>query len=734
MKKLLLLLLATCFFYGGAVAQQWEYYKDFPINAGVLDVDSNNEGTLFMLTLDSQLFYKTIDGQWTELPGPYGVNNGLMNGLCLSVVKDSNKIYVGSTYEGLFKSSNFGQSWTKTTITTNPVTGFNESCSELTNITNPNLFFGAAGLGLAPYISKYTNNGNTGQLIAFDPDNNTSSAPVELLYTNNQKLVIGTYNNGIWISEDDGASFSQTAFDSHQVYRFTEGGSGKLYALAYDMEADEISLIQSDDYVTWTTMALPNDTDRYTTIYHDNSSQSLWLGSETAIYRLPDANDAVGWSNASYNNPQQFLIEIIGDNNGGVYNFSSQDIAQKLAVSGDTWSSINDGITGEVNQVRFGANNKLFAVNNYFSNNVSTATDENAPWNNMHLGGQTSGIRHLYTNLGGTIYADTAFRINKSVDNGLTYTDITPTGLSFNYISQFYVGEAGDLFVITSADDELIYWSQDEGQTWSLFADFSSSDPLFPNTIESFVQDASGTVYLTLFSLDIPFGERWVHYTLDGGDTWGHSVFFTDSFWSSALYAKNDKVFIIVDGIYEVDITDTASPFSEVNLPWNQAAEQVPLSNFRVDGANQFYIYGYDLYKSTDFGVSWSNLGHPAAINTAVVEDLLFDGNNIPYLVANHTDLEEEKGIYKLIGNLGVEHPSGTSPITVYPNPADGLLHIHNTENAIEMVVYDAVGKKMLRQMPVQNMVDVSVWADGIYIIKATLSNGEAYTIKFIKN
>lgn len=731
--KKLLLILTLIISVTLSRGQEWTYYKDFPVNVSPQDVVSNNAGTLFMWTSDFRFFYKTINGDWTEMGD--GQGSGPLNPVSISVDKGSNRFYVGDQVSGgIYFTSDFGNTWQQKFLTTGPNTGFHEPVIELSNIQNPNLFFGGSFdvTTLEPWIIKYTNQGQTGQIIEYDPNGNPDNTPTELIYTANQKILIGTHAGGIWMGSNNGSTYVQTTYNQHQIYRFTEDSTGRVYALGYNQALDDIFLIYSDDYMNWTPMNLPNDTDRYTTIYFDSFSNYLWLGSETAMYRiLTTPTSTTAWADASFNNSEQFLIEIIGDNNGGLYNFSNQTIAQKLNAAGNSWSNMNDGLTGTATKVVFSANNKLFA-SSYSTNNVSTALNATANWENVNLGGQTMGVNNLYVRPNGIVYANIYLNLKKSVDNGVTYTDITPPNLN-NFIIRFYVGETGNLYVVKSNEIDKLYWSQDQGQTWSLLHTFPSYFDFFPDQIEAIAEDSNGVIYVTMNTLETSTGVYKIYYSTDSGLTWNIKEYQNNELGNvgSTIFSKGDKTFAIYgDLMFRFNYANAPNDLTPVNPP----AGFTSMGNFMyLDNAGNYYTFSGDLFKSTNEGVSWTNLGKPDAVSSVSVHDILFDSDNRAYIVVTDTELPSQRGIYYVTETLGIDNPESENPVALFPNPAQNVLNIKSSETIIEIVVYDVVGKKVTTTPISANSIDVSQLAQGMYLVKIVNQNNKTFTSKFIK-
>jgi len=84
---------------------------------------------------------------------------------------------------------------------------------------------------------------------------------------------------------------------------------------------------------------------------------------------------------------------------------------------------------------------------------------------------------------------------------------------------------------------------------------------------------------------------------------------------------------------------------------------------------------------------------------------------------------------YSPIADLYYER---NTPISIYPNPVRNILYI-NTEHPVQQVlVFDTTGKTINAQM-INNTIDVSTLAKGIYTLKITIGDGVFYEKFLVK-
>lgn len=70
----------------------------------------------------------------------------------------------------------------------------------------------------------------------------------------------------------------------------------------------------------------------------------------------------------------------------------------------------------------------------------------------------------------------------------------------------------------------------------------------------------------------------------------------------------------------------------------------------------------------------------------------------------------------------------------IHPNPSTGMFNITTQEN-VSVIVYDLLGKAILKQSVgvEQGTIDISNYASGVYVLKATNVQGKVNTIKLVK-
>lgn len=157
--------------------------------------------------------------------------------------------------------------------------------------------------------------------------------------------------------------------------------------------------------------------------------------------------------------------------------------------------------------------------------------------------------------------------------------------------------------------------------------------------------------------------------------------------------------------------------------------------------------------KSTDLGGNID--GNPLFVDVAnddyhlaagspalnVGANALYDVGMTPNLSTYITDLEGnariqdtsvDMGAYEFEPFLSTDPFELSNPISVYPNPTEGLVHVHSADALVkEIKIYSILGKELM--VVKDTKINTAALTKGVYIIKVTLSTNKIYSSKLIK-
>lgn len=101
---------------------------------------------------------------------------------------------------------------------------------------------------------------------------------------------------------------------------------------------------------------------------------------------------------------------------------------------------------------------------------------------------------------------------------------------------------------------------------------------------------------------------------------------------------------------------------------------------------------------------------------------------NQNYLLSNNTTLSESILMTVADENLGTEELEKME-LQIYPNPVKDYLYLNSNE-AFQIQLYDFTGKLIWQNSG--NQMDISLFPNGIYIIKITSDSGKTFVKKII--
>lgn len=716
MKKTLFLFLTLFLQLTFVKSQEWFKYAEFPVNVIPKDIASNNAGTMFLLTTENSLFYKTLGGNWIKMD-----TSAAFNINCISADINNNKIYVGTLNGGLFHTSNFGTSWNSTFLFTNPHTGMHEGYNLISNIRNSNLFF-ATNVGVNQ-LARFTNNGTTGQMRTVSSD--TSFGILDLYYTTSNELLVGS-NQGLMKSDDGGNTFISLGHSQSSLFDFTEDEDGRVYVLAINNSSNEYMLWRSDpaNYHVWTEVNLPDESTSFTTVYYDKSSSQLWLAGENSIYS--SSIEGLNWQNSNQNLSNPKIVEFIDNNNGDFYSFTINENC--IATESGSWVDSNNGLSGEIHSISFGDNNKLFSYNNYYSNKLSSLEASSGQWQNQSIGTFITGLRGFIKYDNDVLIARIWNKIFASGDNGETFSEMNlPSEIQAQTsggIDILKKGEQGSLLVTHTFIQNKVFISENLGESWNVI------ENLIDNSID-ISQDSDGNLFAVLWGANTVFVPE-LYYSTDNGNSWNQidDQIFTFSSNDPKLISKNNKTYLQAEGkVFKINLTEGS--LEEIDLPF--AATQFMDLQFTVNDLGEFFLTdsNFNLYKSVDGGLSWDNLQKPNGIPNGLITSIDFGFDHTPFIIYRKGNaFNQNQGIYYFRDEqiMNTSENSLAYNSLIYPNPVSNSVYVE-TDFRGKIKLFDFSGKILLEKTITENktLLNLNNLTAGVYILK--FENGESYKI-----
>jgi len=653
-----------------------------------LTVDPTNANTLYAGTSGGGVYKSTNSGDTWQ-------GCGLAGKTVHTLVIDPHYpalLYAGIGFDGVYKSSNGGDSWTKMDLSNASVYAL------VIDPENSNTLYAGTFLGSGSGdVFKSTNSGqswdstelnNSIYTLAIDPDG---------------KLYAGTYNSGVFKSEDGGDSWvpknTGLTEDDIIVLEIDPLNSNILYA------GGEDGLFKSDDGAeTWNATAFTYET---SSLGIDQSNSSILYAGTTddGVWKSEDSGDTWDSSGLSEHN-NIYALAIKPSHPDTLFAGSLGKGIFRTGNSGDTWIAINTGLTNTVVRtlVIHPSNSSTLYVGIDYGG-VFKSTDSGSSWNPTGL--TDTDIRALAIDPSNplTIYAGTYSGVLKSVDSGeiwfqTSLKDILVPALAVDPYGIIYAGTWGGGVVK----------STNTGKTWNetgLSTGLMKTlviDPLDRNIIYA---GATNGVYKST-----NYGTDWPAFNTGLTNTNVHALAI-DPVNPSTIYAgTGNGVFKSIGGG-----AWTASGLTSNIVP-----------SLAIDPNNANTLYAgtetNGVFRSEDGGTTWSPFN--SGLTNLFVHVLAMDPNNPDMLFAG-TDYG---GVFTMTVGPALIAPTitsgnnttfmigsaGTFTVTTTGYPTPTITKSGDLPNGVTFTD-DGEGTATLTGTP-------AVGTAGDYVIEITASNG----------
>lgn len=763
----------------------------------------------------SQNLAKSGGGPVWEFSGPLNIG-GRISDIAIDPI-DPDTYYVGAASGGIFKSTDAGATWL-------PIFDGQQYLSigdiEISATDSNKIYVGTgepnAGGGSLAYdgngIFKSTDGGLTWESKGL-PDIG-SVGKIVIDPTDDETLYVGAMgplfrddpNKGVYKSTDGGDTWSQVLFVSEIT--------GVIDMAIHPTNPNIVYA------ATWERIRRPDfriyggETSR---IYRSTDAGATWSELTTGLPSLPEQKGRISIDIAQSN--PDVLYALYADRNGSIFDVF------KTTNGGNSWSSLGGGdLTNVGFHWWFGGitvdpsdENTLYNIGFV----MEKSTDGGASWgpsfSGVHVDQHALAFHPSIANLvllgnDGGLYTST------DAGNSWTFDDTLP-------ITQFYrieadpqntnrlyggsqdnstfrttTGGLSDFTIITGGDGfQPLIDPNDSGTIYTLaqrgFLQKSINDAASFTTVLSGIDPAERKNWDTPIAFDpansniVFYGGERLYKSVDAALNWnpispilhdgpypGNNGFGTLTSIDISSFDSN-KIVIGYDDGNIWTTTDGGSNWVQVSatLP-DRWVTKVLTSRF---DSNTLYVtisgyrFGEDnghVYKSTDFGATWSNIG--ASLPDIPVNDIVQDsfgnlflgtdigvlgsedegaswvpiGANMPAVVVTDLDIHEADNLlfaatygrssYKLdiSGNvLSVDDQTLATELILAPNPVLDVLTISGVDQSAnaEIKIFNALGQ-LVMELPFTADLNLGELQTGIYYLQIS-SAGSTQTKRFIK-
>jgi photosystem II stability/assembly factor-like uncharacterized protein len=579
---------------------------------------------LFDVLLVSCIIYSHAYTQdlWQPLNGPYG---GIVNKL----ISAPNGTLYAITGSGIFKSTNDGATWSQSTPSSikNLVTG----------VAAPNGYIYAATGNYTSIVYRSTDEGQTWQ----------------------ERLPDGGYEFYDMAATPGGAVFAGTHYmfsfhgqfiQSGEIYRSLDNGNTFTSVPFPDLAISSLKANINGDIYAATTEGL------FKSANNGSSWSNIRSGSTGAVFTSPSGHI--------------FCLTLSGVIRSTNHGSSWESTGSKMpsaantqgdlfAVDGNIFKSTNNGSSWiplpvistlplfSVNSVIVKGANNLFAGSDL---GVHKSLNGGLNWTEANNGIRISDIRTVASK-GNYIFTGSERYTSRSTDNGVTWSNLTGTGLPGIGASKILISSNGSVFAFTFGSN--LYRSLNNGDTWSRLTTLpADANPgyLSVNNSELFVGSNDGKIYKSVNNGDT-WSETGNGLPTDQPALTGLSV---DPNTSHVYVSMTWGGFSMLNGLFKS--TDNGSS-------WVQVSDiHAGASTFKFTAQGNIYaLTGSSFGVSTNGGVSFETI--PGVPEYVLAYDIGNQGQIFVAYVEN-----EIYGIRKTSNNgqSWVDYTNGLGQLLVY--------------------------------------------------------------------
>ncbi len=619
MLRLTLMLLCIAVLAPGGLAADWEVANNGLMGYTVADIviDFRNPSILYCSTKSG--VYKSTNGgsSWYKsssgmVATPYAAQ------MCMDPTNPA-RVYVqaadASGYRYVWRTDNSGASWTQKASGINHpwIRGVTVSKSD-PNIVYCGTIIGGDNGG----CYKSTNSGDTwtqvaGSDIAGSGLENDCS-PVVVDPTNPDRVYCGrTYYDSFLKSTDGGYHWSWT--DTSYVVRgiaINPGNTARIIACG------EGKLRLSTDYGgTFTTKVSGVS---FQAVAHAPSDPNIAYATATSggIWKSTDAGDT--WAQISGSELYGFgRLAIHPENPDTLFCVVSGRGIARSTDGGHTFTFTNTGLPTEiaVSFLRPGFSGSMYAFVNYVG--LYRTFDEGASWQFVSTMSDFPKGLEICQASPSTMYytAWPVDKVMKSTDGGFTWAPTPTAPAAASYYESVAVDPTDPNRVFAAAENtDKVYRTTDGGQTWQAVHDLTNSPDWGNRTAWSITIDPSNPRRVYLATYNHPWRSD------DGGNTW-----VMQNTLHYGVYYGNPPVLKDTSFVRQIDI-DPASPniiyastqwggtwkSTDYGDHWSKIWDQggSTTNNTVIDSRDHNIIYittlGQGIQRSTNGGLSWTTM------------------------------------------------------------------------------------------------------------------------------
>ena len=596
------------------------------LGTGTLSLQISIEGRTTNQTQLKFLQTLALNAEWRAPNGPYG---GRFSRLLLS----GGSILAGSYDNGIFRSTNNGESWTA--VNNN---NYNLTVYSMVN-HNGKVFVGGYGVDIS------SDNGQSWTQF----DNSIKGKVVQALLSSGNNLYAGTYDFGrsegtVYVTSDNGATWTNLDLRlSQRAVIALASTPGNLFA---GTSGNGI-LRSTNNGLTWSPV-----NDGLTSLVVTQlvtSGPNIFAGTERGL--LVSSNNGQNWSQVSAELSEQIITSLhangndlfAGTNSGRIYLSTN---------NGLTWTQVSSGLPPFPVYGILGVENSIFAAT--FGAGIHRSSNRGAAWNSAAQGLTAIVFKSLIVNGENLLLGTGGTGLYTSINRGQSWTQLPPL------TDVFFDALAGDGTTYYAGSSGLIFKSSNGGASWVVASTGLASDNV------TVIRQVNSSVFAGTYN-------NGVYVSSNGGGTWAaaNNGLTNRSITSFSVIGTNIFAGTTGGGVFLS--TNNGASWIAVN---NGLTTQF-VTSLEVSGTSLFAGTDKGVFVSTNNGESWrpfnTGLFNPyvlalAASNGNILASLSGQGVFISYADAPFWSpinrgltgeapvalVADARGLFALVGSAGV--------------------------------------------------------------------------------
>ena len=617
-------------------------------------------GSNIFAGIDNKIYLSTNDGNsWDSLPSWHS------DSWIKTIKINESQIYVGTTNDGLFLSSDSGKNWV------NLNNGLpKNTCVNSIAINESNIFIGTGNydtrIGNGVYVS--TNNGKSWKAINKDL---ITYYKANVLVPNGSNLYIGT-DTGLYFTSDNGSSW------------IGANNELKINAIAFDDSCAFVGTFGSGVYLTTDSgknfIDLNNGLPKYTSVRSlVVNNKNIYAGTDHGMYL--SSNKGENWNKVdSMQSLSSGYVNSIATYKNYICAATDTDVFVS-ENNGMNWASIKKGLPKKTLIDAITIVDSIIYLGTW-NKGVYYSTIKDTIWNALNSGLPTnSSIKSFLVNANNLYLITTVgavFLLSKMED---TWTVFNTNGIRANS----FAINGNNVFV--GSETKGVFMSMNDVNNWT---DVSNGLPT--STIITSLSIFENTILAATWF-------NGVYKSSDLGSSWTvvNKGLSLDSATVRTFAIYGDTIFAGIDNRYHHGSGFYLS--KDKGQSWAAQSKGFPANTC---------VYSIAISDSFIFAGTWGSGG--------------MDGTGI-------YDIGMWKRPLSDFNPTDVKNIDFNSYNAVYPNPVNNWFTIElskeNKDKRVPISVYDLQGRLVLKKLLLTQKSDINMssFKSGIYIIKMVLDN-----------